>query len=137
MGAGAAAGPDAREWRISHLCHQSARRCRRPNQKHHLCQPGPLIYINIHAYKYTYILTSSSSSCSWLRRMVQVSCPEGLANLSAAYPEVQIVTSFVDPVLNSNKWIIPGLGDFGVSLYIPGCVIIYTWASQELLMSWV
>lgn len=46
-----------------------------------------------------------------------VSCPEGLANLSKAYPGVQIVTSFVDPVLNPNKWIIPGLGDFGDRFY--------------------
>jgi uracil phosphoribosyltransferase len=42
-----------------------------------------------------------------------VSCPEGLANLTRAHPKMTIVTSFVDPVLNSNKWIIPGLGDFG------------------------
>merc|ERR1712166_258141 len=46
-----------------------------------------------------------------------VACPEGLANLSKAYPGIRIVTSFVDPVLNSNKWIIPGLGDFGDRFY--------------------
>jgi len=46
-----------------------------------------------------------------------VACPEGLANLSKAYPGIKIVTSFVDPVLNSNKWIIPGLGDFGDRFY--------------------
>ena len=39
-----------------------------------------------------------------------------------------IVTSFVDPVLNSNKWIIPGLGDFGKSesdSYV-GSLVIYS-----------
>merc|ERR1712166_247141 len=46
-----------------------------------------------------------------------VACPEGLANLVRAHPKMTIVTSFVDPVLNSNKWIIPGLGDFGDRFY--------------------
>eukprot|EP00658_Telonema_sp_P-2_P032232 TRINITY_DN2391_c0_g1_i1.p1 TRINITY_DN2391_c0_g1~~TRINITY_DN2391_c0_g1_i1.p1 ORF type:complete len:165 (-),score=55.96 TRINITY_DN2391_c0_g1_i1:457-951(-) len=46
-----------------------------------------------------------------------VSCPEGLANLAKAYPKIKIVTSFVDPILNKDKWIIPGLGDFGDRFY--------------------
>eukprot|EP00656_Telonema_subtile_P014256 TRINITY_DN17278_c0_g1_i1.p1 TRINITY_DN17278_c0_g1~~TRINITY_DN17278_c0_g1_i1.p1 ORF type:complete len:298 (+),score=79.59 TRINITY_DN17278_c0_g1_i1:122-1015(+) len=46
-----------------------------------------------------------------------VACPEGLSHLTEAYPKIKVVTSFVDPVLNQNKWIIPGLGDFGDRFY--------------------
>ena len=45
---------------------------------------------------------------------VNVVCvQEGLDALGAAYPEVRIVTGEVDPILNSKKYIVPGLGDFG------------------------
>merc|ERR1711934_35167 len=46
-----------------------------------------------------------------------VGCPEGLANLTTAYPKVKIVASFVDPCLNKDKCIMPGLGDFGDRFY--------------------
>ncbi len=42
-----------------------------------------------------------------------VCCDEGLAALAAACPGVRVVTAEVDPVLNENKYIEPGLGDFG------------------------
>eukprot|EP00754_Rhynchopus_humris_P034256 Rhum_TRINITY_DN15585_c0_g1::Rhum_TRINITY_DN15585_c0_g1_i1::g.161341::m.161341/K00761/upp, UPRT; uracil phosphoribosyltransferase len=40
-------------------------------------------------------------------------CPEGLVAFNKAFPSVQIVTAAVDPVLNHQKYILPGLGDFG------------------------
>ena len=42
-----------------------------------------------------------------------VSCPEGLAALTAAYPDVTVVTAAMDAGLNSHKYIVPGLGDYG------------------------
>jgi uracil phosphoribosyltransferase len=42
-----------------------------------------------------------------------VSCPEGLAVLTGAYPEVTVVTAAVDPRLNEHKYLVPGLGDYG------------------------
>ncbi len=42
-----------------------------------------------------------------------VSCPEGLEKVFSSHPEIKIVTAFVDKGLNENKYIIPGLGDFG------------------------
>mgnify|MGYP006109739653 CR=1 FL=1 len=42
-----------------------------------------------------------------------VCCMEGLKALQEAYPEVRVVTSAVDPILNEKKYIVPGLGDFG------------------------
>ena len=42
-----------------------------------------------------------------------VAAPEGIAQLVQRYPEVRIVTAAVDEGLNANKYIMPGLGDFG------------------------
>ncbi|GAA5850280.1 hypothetical protein JCM9279_006511 [Rhodotorula babjevae] len=42
-----------------------------------------------------------------------VSCPEGLRAMYDAYPKVKIVTAWVDEALNEQKYIVPGLGDFG------------------------
>lgn len=42
-----------------------------------------------------------------------VCCPEGLKNMAAAYPEVKIVTAAIDECLNEDKYIVPGLGDYG------------------------
>mmetsp|Transcript_25474 Transcript_25474/g.51761 ORF Transcript_25474/g.51761 Transcript_25474/m.51761 type:complete len:218 (+) Transcript_25474:27-680(+) len=40
-------------------------------------------------------------------------CNEGLSALHAVFPTVRVVTSAVDTVLNGQKYIVPGLGDFG------------------------
>lgn len=42
-----------------------------------------------------------------------VAAPEGLARLRAAHPSVGIVAGWVDAGLNAEKYIMPGLGDFG------------------------
>lgn len=42
-----------------------------------------------------------------------VSCEEGLLALRASYPQVKIVTGAIDPLLNAQRYIVPGLGDFG------------------------
>ncbi len=46
-----------------------------------------------------------------------VSCPEGVAAMAKAYPQVKIVTAAIDDHLNGNKYIVPGLGDFGDRYY--------------------
>jgi uracil phosphoribosyltransferase len=42
-----------------------------------------------------------------------ISCPEGLDALAKDFPEVKIVTAWVDDGLNEEKFILPGLGDYG------------------------
>ena len=42
-----------------------------------------------------------------------VAAPEGLARLRAAHPAVTVVAGWVDDGLNAEKYIMPGLGDFG------------------------
>lgn len=42
-----------------------------------------------------------------------VAAPEGIARISGRYPETQIITAGIDSCLNDQKFIVPGLGDFG------------------------
>jgi len=46
-----------------------------------------------------------------------VASPEGVATVEQAHPEVPIHAGAVDRQLNSRKYILPGLGDFGDRLY--------------------
>jgi uracil phosphoribosyltransferase len=49
-----------------------------------------------------------------------VSAPEGVARVRSSYPEVPIFTAALDRELNRQKYILPGLGDFGDRLYGTG-----------------
>jgi uracil phosphoribosyltransferase len=57
-------------------------------------------------------------------RDIRVACivaaPEGLAAVEAAHPGVAIFTPAIDRELNAQKFILPGLGDFGDRLYGTG-----------------
>ncbi len=46
-----------------------------------------------------------------------VASPEGVALMQSSHPEVPIHTGALDRALNSRKYILPGLGDFGDRLY--------------------
>ena len=42
-----------------------------------------------------------------------IACPEGLKALAETYPAVKVVTACIDECLNDDKFIVPGLGDYG------------------------
>jgi uracil phosphoribosyltransferase len=46
-----------------------------------------------------------------------VTCPEGVAAVEAAHPEVKIYTASIDERLDERKYIVPGLGDAGDRLF--------------------
>jgi len=46
-----------------------------------------------------------------------VAAPEGIASIRDRFPDITIVTPAVDRELNAQKFIVPGLGDFGDRLY--------------------
>jgi uracil phosphoribosyltransferase len=52
-----------------------------------------------------------------IRLVCIVAAPEGIAAVEAVHPGVHIFTPVVDRVLNAQKFILPGLGDFGDRLY--------------------
>ena len=46
-----------------------------------------------------------------------LTCPEGIAALQKAHPEVPIYTAAIDRELNSHGYILPGLGDAGDRIF--------------------
>eukprot|EP00934_Nitzschia_sp_Nitz4_P007333 Nitzschia sp. Nitz4//scaffold9_size221794//28162//28818//NITZ4_001321-RA/size221794-processed-gene-0.309-mRNA-1//-1//CDS//3329560926//7323//frame0 len=42
-----------------------------------------------------------------------ICAPEGLKVMAEAYPQVKVVTVTIDDCLNDDKFIVPGLGDYG------------------------
>jgi uracil phosphoribosyltransferase len=46
-----------------------------------------------------------------------LTCPEGIAALQAAHPDVPIYTAAIDRQLNSHGYIVPGLGDAGDRIF--------------------
>ena len=54
---------------------------------------------------------------SHVRIVCIVAAPEGVACVERDHPDVVIYTPVVDQRLNAQKYIVPGLGDFGDRLY--------------------
>ncbi|GAB5559086.1 MAG: uracil phosphoribosyltransferase [Synoicihabitans sp.] len=52
-----------------------------------------------------------------MRLVTIVSSPEGVAAIEDAHPDVPLFTAAIDRELNSQSYIMPGLGDFGDRLY--------------------
>jgi uracil phosphoribosyltransferase len=52
-----------------------------------------------------------------IRMICIVAAPEGVALVERHHPQVAIYTPVVDDRLNDQKYIVPGLGDFGDRLY--------------------
>jgi uracil phosphoribosyltransferase len=54
---------------------------------------------------------------SRIRILCIVAAPEGVEVVEREHPDVEIYTPVVDSHLNAQKYIVPGLGDFGDRLY--------------------
>ena len=52
-----------------------------------------------------------------VRLVCIIGAPEGVETVSQAHPDVPIVLGVLDEALDSRKYIVPGLGDFGDRLY--------------------
>ena len=52
-----------------------------------------------------------------VRMICIVAAPEGVALVEQHHPDVEVYTPVVDRELNSHRYIVPGLGDFGDRLY--------------------
>jgi uracil phosphoribosyltransferase len=57
------------------------------------------------------------AGASRVRIVCIVAAPEGVAVIQKEHPDVLIYTPVVDSHLNAQKYIVPGLGDFGDRLY--------------------
>jgi uracil phosphoribosyltransferase len=52
-----------------------------------------------------------------VRLVCIIGAPEGVETVTKAHPEVPIILGVLDEALDSRKYIVPGLGDFGDRLY--------------------
>jgi uracil phosphoribosyltransferase len=70
------------------------------------------------------MLATGGSACEALKQLKSVgakrltmvtvlSCPQGVAAVQEAHPDVKIITGVVDEGLNEKNYIVPGLGDAG------------------------
>lgn len=48
-----------------------------------------------------------------IRVVSVIAAPEGIEKITSAFPDVKIITTAIDSHLNSQKYIVPGLGDYG------------------------
>ncbi|KAK9480394.1 uracil phosphoribosyltransferase-domain-containing protein [Lipomyces japonicus] len=46
-----------------------------------------------------------------------ISSPEGIALFAKRFPQIKVITGFIDEGLNDEKFVVPGLGDFGDRYY--------------------
>jgi uracil phosphoribosyltransferase len=81
----------------------------------HVIVPDPMLATGGSAVAALDLLASAGA------RMIKLICivaaPEGLALVQRKHPHVDIFTPVVDKELDANKYIVPGLGDFGDRLY--------------------
>ena len=55
--------------------------------------------------------------CTNIRLMCLVSAPEGIKRVQTEHPDVDIYTAAIDDHLNSDAYIVPGLGDAGDRIF--------------------
>ena len=55
--------------------------------------------------------------CNNIRLMCLVAAPEGIAKVQAEHPDVDIYVAAIDDHLNSDAYIVPGLGDAGDRIF--------------------
>ncbi len=63
------------------------------------------------------ITTLKAAGAGRILMLCIVAAPEGVHTLNTAHPDVEIYTAGLDRTLDSRKYILPGLGDFGDRLY--------------------
>jgi len=83
----------------------------------HVILVDPMLATGGSAIKAIEVLAAAGVPPEQILFLNVVSCPEGLAALAAAYPQVRVVTAAVDDKLNDSKYIVPGLGDYGDRYY--------------------
>ncbi len=58
-----------------------------------------------------------AAGCSSIRMISIIGCPEGVAAVHGAHPDVPITLAALDDHLNDHAYIVPGLGDAGDRIY--------------------
>ena len=93
-------------------------------QAHQYYQKLPLIFSSHTVLLVDPMLATGGSLCESIHALYEkgakkiivvsiVSAHEGIAHIHKTYPKIMIITAAIDKKLNSRKFIVPGLGDFG------------------------
>lgn len=59
------------------------------------------------------VTTVKAAGATRVQFICVLGCPEGVAAMQRAHPDVPIVAAAIDPILNHAGYIVPGLGDAG------------------------
>ncbi|UZJ53079.1 hypothetical protein CBS101457_002399 [Exobasidium rhododendri] len=73
----------------------------------------PMLATGGSAMKAIEVLLEHGVSAQRILFLNLVSCPEGLKNLYDKFPDVRVISGWVDEGLDDKNYIVPGLGDFG------------------------
>tara|TARA_R110001583_G_scaffold26355_2_gene94956 strand:+ start:4866 stop:5492 length:627 start_codon:yes stop_codon:yes gene_type:complete len=57
------------------------------------------------------------SGCTNIKVLILVAAPEGLKALEEAHPDIEVYTASIDSHLNTQGYIVPGLGDAGDKIF--------------------
>ncbi len=63
------------------------------------------------------VLTESNVLPENIMFLNLICAPEGLDALAKEYPKVKVITGAIDEHLNKDRFIVPGLGDYGDRYY--------------------
>ena len=92
--------------------------CKMPNDIHHrmVIVTDPMLATGGSASDALTML-KKNYGCTQLRLMCLVAAPEGVKRLQNDHPDVDIYTAALDVELNSDAYILPGLGDAGDRIF--------------------
>ena len=68
-------------------------------------------------HKLTLMRRKDACSTNTIRLVCLLTCPEGIAGLQKAHPDVAVYTAAIDRQLNGHGYILPGLGDAGDRIF--------------------
>lgn len=106
------------------VAHIGIARCEETAQPRPYYAKLPVVLYEADVFVLDPMLATGGSACEGLRQLKEagahritmicvVSCPEGLAALNRAHPDVPVYTAAIDDGLNEKCYIVPGLGDAG------------------------
>lgn len=77
----------------------------------------PMLATGGSAIKAIEVLLESGVNADRILFLNLIASPEGLHNMHAVYPQVKVISAWVDERLDERSYIIPGLGDYGDRYY--------------------
>lgn len=81
--------------------------------EHHVMLLDPMIATGGSALSAVQVLLDAGVPEEQITAVHAIAARDGVERLLAAYPKISVVLGELDPALNEDKFIVPGVGDFG------------------------